>query len=66
MTVDFKSIGKRVKANRIQHRMTQAELAEKTGMSDIYISRIETGVKSPSLGSLLKIILVLDILVARS
>ena len=61
MTVDFKSIGKRVKAYRIQHRMTQAELAEKTGMSDVYISRIETGVRSPSLGSLLKIVLVLDI-----
>jgi transcriptional regulator with XRE-family HTH domain len=36
-------------------------LAEKTGMSDVYISRIETGVRSPSLESLLKIILVLDI-----
>jgi transcriptional regulator with XRE-family HTH domain len=35
--------------------MTQAELAEKTGMSDVYISRIETGSRSPSLGSLLKI-----------
>ena len=61
MTVDFKSIGKRVKVSRIQRRMTQAELAEKTGMSDVYISRIETGVRSPSLGSLIKIAIVLEI-----
>ena len=40
--------------------MTQAELAERTEMSDVYISRIETGVRSPSLNSLLKIAKVLD------
>ena len=61
MTIDYKSIGKRVKASRILRQMTQAELAEKTGMSDVYISRIETGVRSPSLSSLLKIALVLSI-----
>ena len=60
MTVDFKSIGRKVKANRRNHHMTQAELAEKTGMSDVYISRIETGGRSPSLGSLIKIAFVLD------
>jgi transcriptional regulator with XRE-family HTH domain len=60
MTVDFKSIGRKVKASRTNHHMTQAELAEKTGMSDVYISRIETGVRSPSLGSLIKIALALD------
>jgi transcriptional regulator with XRE-family HTH domain len=61
MTIDFKPIGKRVRANRTNHRMTQAELAEKTGMSDVYISRIETGVRSPSLSALLKIAIVLEI-----
>ena len=61
MTVDFKSIWNSVKANRIQQRMTQAELAEKTGMSDVYISRIETGARSPSLTSLIKIVYILDI-----
>ena len=30
-------------------------------MSDVYISRIETGVRSPSLGSLIKIAVVLDV-----
>ena len=61
MTVDYKSIGERIKANRKQRQMTQAELAERTGMSDVYISRIETGVRSPSLGSLMKISLVLSL-----
>ena len=61
MTIDYESIGKRVKASRIQQKMTQAELAERTGMSDVYISRIETGVRSPSLSSLLKIVIVLNV-----
>ena len=61
MTVDFKTIGKRIKANRTQQQMTQAKLAEETGMSDVYISRIETGKRSPSLGSVMKIALVLEL-----
>ena len=61
MTIDYKSIGKRIRANRTQRQMTQAELAERTGMSDVYISRIETGIRSPSLGSIMKIALVLSL-----
>ena len=61
MYIDYKRIGKRVKANRKQQQMTQAELAEKVNVSDVYISRIETGARSPSLGSLLKIAIVLDV-----
>ena len=61
MTVDYKSIGRKIKANRIQRRMTQAELAEKTGMSDVYISYIENGIKRTSLDAILKIVYVLNI-----
>ena len=61
MTVDYKGIGRRIKANRIRHRMTQSELAEKTGMSDVYISNIENGVKRTSLDAILKIVYVLGI-----
>ena len=61
MTIDYKSIGRKIKAHRTKHRMTQAELAEKTGMSDVYISNIETGQKRTSLDALLKIIYVLNI-----
>jgi len=55
MTVDFKTIGKRIKVSRTQRDMTQAELSERVGVSNVYISNIETGVKGVSLEVLLKI-----------
>ena len=59
MCIDYKSIGKRVRENRVHQCMTQAELAEKTEMFDVYISYIETAKKRPSLDALLKIAIVL-------
>ncbi len=56
MTVDFKTIGKRVKAHRTQRKMTQAALAERLGLSNVYISNIENGIKGVSLEVLLKIV----------
>ncbi len=61
MTEDYKSIGVRLKAFRRERPMTQAKLAELTGMSDSYICRIETGRKKASLGSLVKIVSVLEV-----
>ena len=61
MDVDFKGIGKKIKAVRTQSQMTQAELAERTGMSDVYISYIETGTKRASLNAILKIVYVFKI-----
>lgn len=55
MTVDFKTIGKRIKMYRTLRKMTQAELAERLGLSNVYISYIETGERSVSLTVLLKI-----------
>jgi len=55
MKIDYKQIGVRVKAVRRRNKMTQAGLAELTDMSASYISRIETGEKQASLGSLIKI-----------
>lgn len=55
MIVDFKTIGKRIRAYRTQRNMTQADLAERLGLSNVYISYIETGVKGISLEVLLKI-----------
>ena len=37
MTVDIEIIGKRIKASRKQQNMTQAELAEKSNLSNVYI-----------------------------
>jgi transcriptional regulator with XRE-family HTH domain len=61
MNVNYENIGKKIRAYRIQRHMTQAELAEKTGLSDVYISYIENGVKRVSLNALLKIVYVFDI-----
>ena len=61
MTVDIEIIGKRIKAFRKQQNMTQAELAEKSNLSNVYISYIETGVKGVSLDALMKIANALDL-----
>lgn len=61
MIVDFKTIGKRIKATRTQQRMTQADLAERTGFSNVYISYIEAGEKRASLDALLRIANELDL-----
>ena len=62
MTVDFKTIGKRIKSHRKSRNMTQAELAERVGLSNVYISYIETGGKRTiSLEALLRIVNEFDI-----
>jgi transcriptional regulator with XRE-family HTH domain len=55
MTVDFEIIGKRIKAFRKQQNMTQADLADKSGLTNVYISYVETGKKGVSLEALMKI-----------
>lgn len=55
MDINFKLIGKRIKEVRKQRSLTQADLAELTGMSDSYISYIETAKKQASLESLVQI-----------
>ena len=61
MTVDYMSIGKKIKASRALRHMTQAELAERVGFSDVYISYIENGKKRTSLDAILKIVNALGI-----
>ncbi len=45
-------LGKRMKYLRRLKNLTQAQLAEKVGLSVNYISQIETGVASPTLKTL--------------
>lgn len=45
-------LGKRLKYLRRLKSLTQAQLAEKVGLSVNYISQIETGVASPTLKTL--------------
>lgn len=46
------AIGRAVRASRLQHAMTVAELAQATGLSVGMLSKIENGVTSPSLTTL--------------
>lgn len=53
--IDFALIGKRIKASRKKARITQAQLAEKLGISVAYMSQIETGKTKISLSRLAQI-----------
>src|SRR5947209_890726 len=48
-------LGKRVKYLRRLEDLTQAQLAEKAGLSVNYISLIETGIASPTFQTLLRL-----------
>ncbi len=43
---DYKVIGEKIKKKRIERKMTQENLAEKSGLSVGYISNIETAKKT--------------------
>ena len=53
--MDLHKVGLQIRALRICHGLTQADLAEAAGLSVPYISHIERGRKTVSLGSLLRI-----------
>ena len=61
MTIDYISIGKRIRQFRLNKRITQEELAFQIGTSAAYISNIESGKKKPSLEKLVQISEVFDI-----
>ncbi|MBQ7892149.1 MAG: helix-turn-helix transcriptional regulator [Erysipelotrichaceae bacterium] len=48
-------IGEQIKNLRIQHKMSQAELARKLNVSDSIISGYERGVRTPSIEVLLNL-----------
>lgn len=55
------NLGDTIRKFRLSKGMEQFELAERTGMTQGHLSKIETGKTSPSLKALKKIIEVLDI-----
>lgn len=55
------SVGKLIKENRDRLRLTQQELADKSGLSKGTIVNYETGKRSPTMENLAKIALVLDV-----
>lgn len=54
-------IGQRIQKARLKKNMTQLELAQKSGLSRVAISRIERGLGA-NLSSLIEILRVLDLL----
>ncbi len=57
----YQMAGKRIRFFREQDGLTQAELAEKAGLSDNFIGLIERGVKHPTLETLNKIAEALEV-----
>ncbi len=55
LIMDAKKLGKRIKLARVEHDMTQGQLAEAIGAMQKSISRYETGLSIPSLEMLEKI-----------
>jgi len=55
MELNYKLIGHRMRSIRKLRKLTQAELAEYTGLSVPYISHIENGIKQVSLQALVKV-----------
>ena len=65
MLIDSKSFGEKVRALRMQQRLTLAELAEKTKRSVSLLSQIETGNVSPSFSSMQTIADALEVPLAQ-
>ena len=47
-----KKLGQRIKERRLELKMTQAKLADKTGLDRTYISGLEGGRRNPALRNL--------------
>lgn len=61
MYSDKKFIGQKIKEYRKKRKLSQAELAEKVGLSDKHIGRIEAGKYFPNFINFLNILKVLNI-----
>lgn len=61
LDIDYKAMAKRMSKIRKEKGMTQAQLAEKAGLTNNYISNIETQHSIPSLETLVKICAALEV-----
>ena len=61
MVIDYKIIGKRIKAERAKHKFTQEEMAEKLNTSVAFYSRIETGRTHINLSRIIEIADILNV-----
>lgn len=57
----YESIGKNIRKYRLEKKMRQEDLAEKTNLSTTYIGMVERGEKIPSLETFLSILNALNV-----
>ena len=55
MSIDYKSIGRRIKVARVRLDITQERLAEQVNLSPSHLSNIETGTTKVSLPTLVNL-----------
>ncbi len=55
-SIDWQHIGGKVSEMRRSRNMTQQELAEKTGLSDVYIGYLEQGKRHGPMGTYIQIV----------
>lgn len=58
--IDYKDVGARIRAVRVEKKMTQDQLAEAAGVGTSHISHIETSSGMPSFETIIQIINALD------
>ncbi len=63
--IDYTLIGKRIQTQRLEKGITQEKLAERAGISVVYLSKIENGRVYPTLETLSNICTELDIELAE-
>lgn len=55
MEINYQKMGRRIRSRRRELGLTQFALAERCGISTVYISHVENGTATPSLGVFLSI-----------
>lgn len=56
MILDAKTLGKRIRSERMRIGLTQEEFAEMLNISTSYYARIESGIRMPSLELVIQIV----------
>lgn len=59
--MNFRPIGQNIQKIRVEKRLRQEEVAEKVGISPVYYSALERGVKCPSLYTFIAILNALEV-----
>lgn len=60
MKIDYCLIGKRLKEQRNEEKLTQEQVAERAEITTVYLSKIENGKVAPTLDTLATICAVID------